>query len=321
MWEGARMHDEYITAAADANDPAQAALETGATLASAPALAPVRFSGRALPLPSVAVLEQVLNALRAVLFPGYFAPLACLRGGTDELVPVLQGAASALEEQVRLAYAAAAAEQGSESEALSQQALAATSRFVRALPAIAAALATDVQAALDGDPAARLKAEVICGYPSLRALTHHRIAHALHELGVPLLPRLIGELAHSATGIDIHPGARIGSHCFIDHGTGVVIGETAVLGDRVRLYQGVTLGAKRFAVDAAGRLVKGAPRHPILEDDVVVYSGATVLGLIRIGQGAVIGGNVWVTQDVPPGKRITQSHYTQQSFQGFGDGI
>ena len=138
-------------------------------------------------------------------------------------------------------------------------------------------------------------------------MMHHRLAHALHQLGVPLLARFINEIAHSATGIDIHPGARIGAGFFIDHGTGVVIGETAIIGERVRVYQAVTLGAKRFPRDAAGHLEKGLARHPIVEDDVVIYAGATILGRVTIGRGAVIGGNVWLTQDVPAGENITQA--------------
>ena len=138
-------------------------------------------------------------------------------------------------------------------------------------------------------------------------MIHHRLAHRLHELGVPLIARIVAELAHGATGIDIHPGARIGSHFFIDHGTGVVIGETAVIGNNVRIYQAVTLGAKRFETDADGALHKGGARHPIVEDDVVIYAGATVLGRVTIGRGASIGGNVWLTRSVPPGSRIAQA--------------
>jgi serine O-acetyltransferase len=149
--------------------------------------------------------------------------------------------------------------------------------------------------------------EVLLCYPGVLAIIHHRIAHKLYLLGLPLLARIIAELSHSQTGIDIHPGARIGPGFFIDHGTGVVIGETAVIGQRVRLYQAVTLGAKRFSADADGTLHKGLARHPIVEDDVVIYAGATVLGRITVGKGATIGGNVWVTHDVLPGAHITQA--------------
>ena len=171
---------------------------------------------------------------------------------------------------------------------------------------IRAKLDSDIRAAFEGDPAARSADEVLVCYPGIWAITHHRIAHQLHQLGVPLIARIISEIAHSATGIDIHPGARIAERFFIDHGTGVVIGETAIIGRNVRLYQAVTLGAKRFDVDADGALVKGNARHPIVEDDVVIYAGATILGRITIGQGSTIGGNVWLTKSVPPGSTITQ---------------
>jgi serine O-acetyltransferase len=160
--------------------------------------------------------------------------------------------------------------------------------------------------------------EAIFCYPGFNAITHHRIAHELHRLGVPLIPRIISEIAHSETGIDIHPGAGIGGSFFIDHGTGVVIGETAQIGERVRLYQGVTLGAKSFPLDEKGHPIKGIPRHPIVEDDVVVYSGATILGRITIGRGSSIGGNVWITRSVPAGSRITQAQARADTFEGGG---
>jgi serine O-acetyltransferase len=179
--------------------------------------------------------------------------------------------------------------------------------FAAGLPLIRELLDTDVEAAYKGDPAARSVDEVVLCYPGLTAIIHHRLAHSLYRLGLPLLARMIAELAHSTSGIDIHPGAEIGRSFFIDHGTGVVIGETAVIGDRVRLYQAVTLGAKRFPAGQEGELKKGLPRHPVVEDDVVIYAGATILGRITIGQGSVIGGNVWVTQSVPPGSHVTQA--------------
>ncbi len=180
--------------------------------------------------------------------------------------------------------------------------------FGAALPGIRELLDSDVLAAYQGDPAARSVDEVLVCYPGLHAVIHHRLAHRLHELGVPLIARIVAELAHGATGIDIHPGARIGSRFFIDHGTGVVIGETAVIGNNVRIYQAVTLGAKRFETVAEGALHKGGARHPIVEDDVVIYAGATVLGRVTIGRGASIGGNVWLTRSVPPGSRIAQAN-------------
>ena len=181
-----------------------------------------------------------------------------------------------------------------------------------------ALLESDIQAAYQGDPAAKSIDEVRLCYPGVTAMTHHRLAHELYPLGAPLLARIIAELAHSATGIDIHPGAEIGDSFFIDHGTGVVIGETAIIGQRVRLYQAVTLGAKSFPVGEDGELVKGIPRHPIVEDDVVIYAGATILGRITIGRGSTIGGNVWLTRSVPPGTNVTQVQARSEVFDSGG---
>ena len=174
------------------------------------------------------------------------------------------------------------------------------------LPELRDTLMTDVIAAYTGDPAAMSMGEVISCYPVIKALTNYRVAHELYELHVPLIPRMLAELAHSETGIDIHPGAKIGRYFTIDHGTGVVIGATCIIGNHVKLYQGVTLGAKSFPLDTEGNPIKGIPRHPIIEDDVVVYSNATILGRITIGRGATIGGNIWVTEDVPAGARLVQ---------------
>jgi serine O-acetyltransferase len=181
-----------------------------------------------------------------------------------------------------------------------------TEEFISKLPELRAILTTDVIAAYNGDPAAKNHGEIISCYPVIKALTNYRIAHQLLLLGVPLIPRMLTEMAHSETGIDIHPGAQIGESFTIDHGTGVVIGETCVIGRNVKLYQGVTLGARSFPLDDNGNPIKGIPRHPILEDDVVVYSNATILGRITIGRGAVIGGNIWVTNDVPAGCHVVQ---------------
>ena len=180
-------------------------------------------------------------------------------------------------------------------------------KFMASLPDLRRILATDVEAMFNGDPAAHNYGEVISCYPAIRAITNYRIAHQLLVLGVPLIPRIITEQAHSETGIDIHPGAQIGHSFAIDHGTGVVIGETCVIGNNVKLYQGVTLGARSFPLDADGKPIKGIPRHPKLEDDVIIYSNATILGRITIGKGATVGGNIWVTENVRPGARITQN--------------
>ena len=179
--------------------------------------------------------------------------------------------------------------------------------FAKQLPVIRVLLDTDIKAAFEGDPAARSVDEVLVCYPGILAIIHYRLAHVLHNLDLPLIARMISEIAHSATGIDIHPGAQIDESFFIDHGTGVVIGETTIIGKHVRIYQAVTLGAKRFPTDENGNLLKGHARHPIVEDDVVIYAGATVLGRITIGQGSSIGGNVWLTRSVPANSNITQA--------------
>lgn len=178
--------------------------------------------------------------------------------------------------------------------------------FISRLDDISRSLQTDVEAAYNGDPAAKSRDEIICCYPVIKALVNYRVAHELLTMGVELIPRILTEMAHSETGIDIHPGAQIGDYFTIDHGTGVVIGETCIIGRNVKLYQGVTLGAKSFPLDEHGNPIKGIPRHPILEDDVIVYSNSTILGRITVGKGAIIGGNVWITQDVAPGARIVQ---------------
>ena len=180
-------------------------------------------------------------------------------------------------------------------------------RLIGQLPEMRRVLHTDVSAIYRGDPAAASHEEVIYCYPSIRAITNYRIAHALHVMGVPVLPRMISEMAHSETGIDIHPGATIGEYFAIDHGDGVVIGETTIIGDDVTIYQGVTLGAKSFDCDPDGNPIKGIDRHPIIGDDVVIYSNASILGRITIGNGAVIGGNIWVTEDIAPGEKLIQA--------------
>ncbi|MBU1228862.1 MAG: serine acetyltransferase [Proteobacteria bacterium] len=269
------------------------------------------------PLPSLDALTEVVGLLRAVLFPGFFGP----QDVSERTMPYYAGSAldrvvKLLSEQINRGYCFVCAKENrapcSDCESRSE---AVALEFIRKLPSVRELLAADVQAAFDGDPAAKSPGETIFCYPSIKALTNHRIAHQLHHLGVDIIPRIIAEMAHSDTGIDIHPGAHIGERFFIDHGTGTVIGETCVIGKNVRLYQGVTLGAKSFPKDdTGGRLVKGLARHPIVEDDVTVYAGATILGRVTIGQGAVIGGNVWVTQDVPAGARIVQARASEQLY-------
>jgi serine O-acetyltransferase len=201
---------------------------------------------------------------------------------------------------------------GEDDPQIDQQAVQRVRDYAASLPELRRTLDRDVIAAFNGDPAARTVDEVLLCYPGIIAVIHHRIAHHLYKADLTLLARIIAELAHSATGIDIHPGAQIGSSFFIDHGTGVVIGETAIIGDRVRIYQAVTLGAKRFTSDEFGQLHKGQPRHPIVEDDVVIYAGATILGRITIGKGSIIGGNVWLTRSVPEGSNVSQASAQHQ---------
>ncbi len=192
--------------------------------------------------------------------------------------------------------------------------------FSKSLPKIRMLLDQDLIAGFRGDPAANCLDQVLLCYPGMRVMIYHRLAHELYKSGVPLIARIISESAHSETGIDIHPGASIGGGFFIDHGTGVVIGETAIIGERVRLYQAVTLGAKRFPADDNGELSKGLPRHPIIENDVVIYAGATILGRVTIGRGSTIGGNVWLTHSVPSNSHVTQADF-HNDVTGDGAGI
>jgi len=259
-------------------------------------------------LPSRAAIHDIVNALKGVLFPMRLGPPDIRQESEDYYVAhALNAALEQLQAQARLEIQYKARHQTFVDVDAAQTALRAVQAFARKLPEIRSLLDTDVLAAHHGDPASGSVDEVLLCYPGVLAVIHHRLAHALYQEGLPLLARITTEIAHSETGIDIHPGAQIGSSFFIDHGTGVVIGETAIIGDRVRVYQAVTLGAKRFPRDADGHLQKGLPRHPIVEDDVVIYAGATILGRIRIGKGASIGGNVWLTEDVPAGARITQA--------------
>jgi serine O-acetyltransferase len=270
-------------------------------------------------LPSREAVIVVVEDLRAVLFPGYF--------GTSDLHDeslhyfvgaTLARALATLEEQICRGLAFTDRHDAATCTHCCDAAAATVKGFLAGLPEIRRLCASDVEAAYEGDPALKSRDEAIFAYPGIFAVTSQRMAHALHVLGVPLIPRIITEHAHTVTGIDIHPGARIGERFFIDHGTGVVIGETAVIGRNVRLYQGVTLGAKSFPLDEEGKPIKGIDRHPIVEDDVVVYAGATILGRVVIGKGSSIGGNVWLTSSVPPGSRVTQAETREMRFANGG---
>jgi len=259
-------------------------------------------------LPSTEALTAVVAGLRAALFPMRLGPPDLRPENEDYFVGhTLDLALHALLAQVRLELHYHARLARDTSAGIEPRAQEIVRAFGAALPRIRELLDSDVLAAHRGDPAARSVDEVLVCYPGVHAVIHHRLAHQLYALGVPLLARMVSESAHGTTGIDIHPGARIGSHFFIDHGTGVVIGETAIIGSNVRIYQAVTLGAKRFVSEEDGQLRKGEPRHPVVEDDVVIYAGATILGRVTIGRGSSIGGNVWLTRSVPAGSRITQA--------------
>jgi serine O-acetyltransferase len=258
--------------------------------------------------PSREALATIVESLKGALFPMRLGPPELRHESEDYYVGyTLDSTLNALWNQARLELRYTARHEPRAAEAVDDQATAAVREFAAALPGIRRLLDGDVLAAFQGDPAARSVDEVLLSYPGILAMIHHRLAHRLYRLELPLLARIVAELAHGQTGIDIHPGAQIDAGFFIDHGTGVVIGETAVIGKRVRIYQTVTLGAKRFPTDTEGRLQKGLPRHPIVEDDVVIYAGATILGRVTLGKGATIGGNVWITDDVPAGANVTQA--------------
>ncbi|WP_374306803.1 serine O-acetyltransferase EpsC [Methylocella sp.] len=269
-------------------------------------------------LPSRRALVRVMEGFGAVLFPNRLGHCELTHEGVDFFVGhTLDLTLSALLRQIRLEFTFANPDAAAlEPDADHAAPLVAT--LAKALPKIRALLDSDIRAAYAGDPAARSIDEVLICYPGVVAILHHRIAHELYRLGAPLIARMIAEIAHSQTGVDIHPGATIDESFFIDHGTGVVIGETAIIGKRVRIYQAVTLGAKRFETDAEGALVKGGARHPVVEDDVVIYAGATILGRVTIGAGSSIGGNVWLTRSVPPGSMISQAQVRSEQFHDGG---
>ena len=263
------------------------------------------------PLPSGKSLRRIVELSREILFPGYFGNSTVHRRTINYHIGVnVEELFGLLTEQIQAGLCFGLENTPSDNviKKIPDRDTAASiaARFISKLPEIRRILATDVEAAYYGDPAATCFGEIICCYPIIRAITNYRIAHELYMLNVPLIPRIITEMAHSETGIDIHPGAQIGHHFTIDHGTGVVIGATCIIGNNVKLYQGVTLGAKSFPLDENGNPIKGIARHPILEDDVIVYSNATILGRITIGKGATIGGNIWVTESVQAGSRIVQ---------------
>ena len=269
------------------------------------------------PLPSVEHVERIVRLVKSILFPDYFN-----KRQSDESIRAYYIGNYMVELQRLLIKQIAHGLQFCDDcadlhnrEAVYACAEETALKFIDALPEIKRLLYTDVQAMFDNDPAAPNYGEVIFCYPVVNTMIHYRIAHKLHELQVPVIPRIITEQAHSKTGIDIHPGATIGEYFAIDHGTGVVIGETTIIGNHVTLYQGVTLGAKSFKYDAQGNMLN-VPRHPIIEDYVTIYSNASVLGRITIGHHSTIGGNIWLTRDIPPYSRILQSKAVDVSYEG-----
>ena len=264
------------------------------------------------PLPSVEEVKRIVQLVKVIIFTDYFHK----RQANERMRSYIIGVnMEELYELLRRQIACGlqfCTECGCDAEKQGDEL---ALRFIDELPEIKRLLYTDVQAMFDNDPAAQTYGEVIFSYPVVNTMTHYRIAHVLHQMEIPILPRIITEQAHSKTGIDIHPGAKIGEYFAIDHGTGVVIGETCIIGNHVTLYQGVTLGAKSFKYDENGNMLN-VPRHPIIEDYVTIYSNASILGRITIGHHSVIGGNIWVVNDVMPYSRIQQSKAVDLSFQG-----
>ena len=274
------------------------------------------------PMPSTDKLKTFVEKVRQIIFPGYFGPINFHTTTFQYHMGVLVDEVFHLLSEQLLAGLCFVCEKefNPDLETRKTEAEKFAASFISGLPELRRVLITDVEAAFLGDPAATSKSEVIFCYPAIRAISSYRIAHTLFRIGIPLIPRIISEMAHSETGIDIHPEAVIGPYFAIDHGTGIVIGSTTIIGSNVKLYQGVTLGAKGFALDEFGNPVKGIPRHPIVEDNVVVYSNASILGRITIGHDSVIGGNIWITNDLPPYSKIVQNRAKSAEFI-FGAGI
>ncbi len=256
-------------------------------------------------LPNQSEVHDILEELIEIIFPGYSGRKKLELDAMQKVVEQsLHSIYSELSGQITRSHRYNCRVNNCDDCDIPEMSRDATDSLLLKIPKIRDLLKLDVAAAFDGDPAAKSLDEIVLSYPGLKAITIHRISHELYAKNVPLLPRMMSEYAHSQTGIDIHPGAKIGKSFFIDHGTGVVIGETCTIGDNVKIYQGVTLGALSFPKDAEGQIIKGLKRHPSIEDDVTIYAGATILGDISIGKGAVVGGNVWLTEAVQPGTTV-----------------
>ncbi|MBN1795453.1 MAG: hypothetical protein JW804_02155 [Sedimentisphaerales bacterium] len=257
-------------------------------------------------LPVKSRILEVLELLMELLFPGYTGKRHVTKTNVRYVViDILCHIYTELGEQIERAYKYRCRLQSCETGDCGRMAEQATNYFLERFPAVREQLKGDVIAAFDGDPAAKSYEEIVISYPCIIAIATYRLAHELYIKDVPLIPRIMSEYAHSVTGIDIHPGAKIGENFFIDHGTGVVIGETTVIGNNVKMYQGTTLGALSFPKDERGRIIKGGKRHPTIEDNVTIYAEATILGDVVIGKGSVIGGNVWIKESVPAGVNVT----------------
>lgn len=260
-------------------------------------------------LPGRDKILQILDLLIEVLFPGYTGKRKITKSNIKFIVgDILWQIYTELAEQAERAFQYQCRIKNCEGCDCRTMAENVTQHLLTQLPKIRELLKGDVAAAFDGDPAAKSYEEIVIGYPCITAIATYRVAHELYLKQVPLIPRIMTEWAHSRTGIDIHPGATIGKNFFIDHGTGVVIGETSIIGDNVKIYQGTTLGALSFAKDDRGRIIKGGKRHPTIEDNVTIYAEATILGDVVIGKGAIVGGNVWIKESVPPGVTVTTAH-------------
>jgi len=267
-------------------------------------------------LPSTAELGEMLNLMREIIFPSYYGNTEIKPENFEYYMGVnIDKVYNILERQIKrgLCFSCSFESETNCNNCETKSGILARN-FITQIPELRRLLILDVQAAYEGDPASKSIGEVIFCFPAIKALINYRIAHCLLKLEVPLLPRIISEMAHSETGIDIHPGAQIGTNFTIDHGTGTVIGETCIIGNYVKLYQGVTLGAKSFPLDENGNPIKGIPRHPIVEDNVVIYAHATILGRITIGANSSIGGNVWVTNSLPPNSKVVQQKAKENLF-------
>jgi len=277
--------------------------------------------GNEFSMPSIKVLEEIVEILKEIIFPTYFGNTSITASNFSFYMGVnLDKIKMLLTDQIKKGLYYNNAIKNTECENCVSLAQEKVSKFIKTLPYIKEMLHKDVEAAYLGDPASKNLGEIIYCYPGINALTNYRIAHELLQLEVPLIPRIITEMAHSATGIDIHPGAKIGEYFGIDHGTGIVIGETCIIGNNVKIYQGVTLGAKSFPLDENGNPIKGIARHPIVEDGVIIYSGATILGRVTIGKNSMIGGNVWLTHNVVENSKIMQRRAKENVFEN-GAGI